>query len=279
MVCKCLKSNTEKEFKEFVHITVKECLEQETGLVRSIEQLKTEILMLNKKIEDLNAANENLQKDKQELEIVNCNLQIKLTEVEAVSKTQTSQLEELEKVRLNEYEKFSVKCNYFAEQLQKSNFDNEKLKKQLQDYTDNYGYFEELLLEYKKLPLTVRQELYGILGEADNPFNFICHLSQLDHFNKLYDYLQYELNRQGLSDEVASYLIKVYNVSFTLVNKSKNEPVYVMHNILIGSRFDDEKMVCFARSKQLGKIKHVLLQGYDNARTGKVVATSLVELE
>ena len=124
----------------------------------------------------------------------------------------------------------------------------------------------------------IRYNLAGIFGEGTNIQGFLFGAANEKHLNEFWEYLRYSINDGRISEDEKNTLSAIFDFCFDALNSSSREPIFTRLNTEVGSNFDNRTMTRTSDSKQLGKVKKVLLEGYSN-RVGNVVQPSLVLVE
>ena len=154
----------------------------------------------------------------------------------------------------HEREKISAECNYFREA---------------------YAELDAAYKNYLSLNANLRYQLAGIFGDAETVQGFLIGAANENHLNDFWDYLRYSLNDNRLSADDAKILTGLFDFCFEALNRSSREPIYSRLKIERGSRFDNRTMTRTSSSRQLGRVKEILLAGYVD-RVGNVIRPSLV---
>lgn len=148
----------------------------------------------------------------------------------------------------------------------------------LQYYKNSFAEIDNAYQKYLSLNEKIRYNLAGIFGEGTNIQGFLFGAANEKHLNEFWEYLRYSINDGRLSEGEKNTLSAIFDFCFNALNKSSRDKIFVRLNTEIGSNFDNRIMTRTSDSKQLGKVKKVLLEGYAN-RVGNVVQPSLVLID
>lgn len=167
---------------------------------------------------------------------------------------------------------------------------NQKLETKLQDMQDEltqlknavteamgfcqrYETLDRLYEDYKSLSEDVKKGLENSICTKD-VYTFIVSASQWDSIDALWRYLDYSI--ETLSQEEVGTLLNTFDWLFDEYNQRRAD--YVRLSVEVGDYFDSDYHVKASNSKSSGAITQVLLLGYKDNNTGKVIRKSIVRV-
>lgn len=126
---------------------------------------------------------------------------------------------------------------------------------------------------YMTLSTETRQNLNSVIQTQD-AVHFLISGTQEDNIEALWDWLSYQLDT--LSQEEQFILIETFYYFFTQYNQVTQH--YELLNTKTGETFDEDKHTRDSQSKVSGSISQVLLEGYRNKRTQKMMKKAIVRV-
>ncbi|MBQ7706016.1 MAG: hypothetical protein IJT73_11445 [Selenomonadaceae bacterium] len=235
-------------------------LAENQTLQANLEKLSDEKNFLSNERKNLRDQLSQLQKNFSTLETENNHLQSNLEKVSAEKVFLTdernnlrAQVEYFQK-KVEEFKKISAECDY---------------------YRKSFAEIDSVYKKYLSLTEEIRYRLAGIFGDGDTVQGFLFGAANEKHLNDFWEYLRYSINDGRLSPDEIEKLSAIFDFCFDALNKSSREPIFVRLETEIDSRFDNSRMTRTSDSRQLGKVKKILLEGYTN-RVGKIIQPSLV---
>lgn len=180
----------------------------------------------------------------------------------------------------NKYEKGQKKYTDIAEENSKiknqySIINNEynKLNDELDIYKKTYKNLDDIYNNFLSLRDEIKDNLSNVI-KADNSELFLCYGVQWDNLEALWQFISYKLNEYN-EDEL-NMLISTFNYLFEKYNQVQN--LYELMNVNIGDEFDEDLHTRGAESRVAGNITKVMLNGYKNIRTNKIIQKSIVRI-
>jgi len=162
--------------------------------------------------------------------------------------------------------------------------ENEKLKavieKKEAEILKHNLFFEEAKTHYEKyceLNNSVKKPLQGVFKDKTAE-TFICSGVQWENLEAFWDFLQTQVclpDPQGGT----KVLVDIFKYFFSLYCSIQGRSIYKIQSVLAGAIFDEDKHSRASKSSVRGKISEVLLPGYINVRTGKIIKKSIVRIK
>lgn len=146
----------------------------------------------------------------------------------------------------------------------------EDLKKALKPYEDNITMYET----YHGLSLKTRTALSSVIN-TKTPIVFIASCSDPDHLKSVWDYTKTLLWDDNSENEI-DLLKKTITYMMEIINSVGAVPLYEPIVSEPGRKYKDESHCKGPGSKSAGTIQQVLLEGYRQINTGKVICKSVV---
>ncbi len=153
---------------------------------------------------------------------------------------------------------------------------DEKLDNMVKNYLQmekNYLVLQNIYLIYENLSEEVKNELSDIFKGNDVETFVFCG-AQYDNIEMLWDFIKDKII-QGETKEVES-LEKIFDYFFKKYNTIYDEPLYEF--IDDEEEYDSKLHTKIKDSKTNKKIKSILLRGYKNTSTSKVIKKTLVKI-
>lgn len=169
-----------------------------------------------------------------------------------------SEIEKENKNLHNEIE--SVKKESILPLQKKLNFYREQFENQIKVYT-----------LYKSLSPRAIKSLENIF-KGDSIDTFIACGIQEDNINSLWYYIKNEIIEERDEDIDSLKIIFEYFFNLYIVPND----YYISQDVKIGDRFDTSTHIAHSKGKASGEVKEVLLRGYLNKNTKKVINKSVV---
>ena len=244
-----VKDNTKDEFNKEIEMLKtlvakwKRCFEDEK------EQTKTLTKELSQQQEELNADIDRLKKEKNEL--INSNEQLQSTK---------------------------DKLENSVQQLQSDNKNiktsNTNLTKTIEFYEEN---FKDELKAYElftSLNTQTKESLYGIFKDSSLQGFLSCGV-QDKNISSFWEYIKTELQEDNNSD--IKKLVEIYDFLFQEYKRAF--PIYETQKVKKGDTFDTEKHINHSSSSAVsGRVTEVLLKGFINTKTSKIIKKSVVRV-
>lgn len=225
----------------------KEKKEKEQALI-NIKDLEITINDLKKQLESKDCIIGNLTKEKNDLNEKYINEQQKL---------------ECEK---NENEKINKIYQLMYEEAK-------QLKENLAYYENTYRSLDLCYEAFKGLKSDIHSELSNVI-KTENSEIFLCSGVQSDNIEALWLFISYKLNEYDENE------IKILTDTFNYFFERYNEihGLYTLLDVNINDEFDEDLHTRASNSCVTGKISRVLLKGYKNIRTERIVQKSIVRV-
>lgn len=129
----------------------------------------------------------------------------------------------------------------------------------------------EMLNLYQTLSDSSKMSLKNVLNPQDEN-TFLLSGANKDHLDTLFEYIKNEIINDKLQD--ITKLKTLYSYFFEEFNKST--PKYEWQKIQLGARFNTDEQIKVGNAS--GSIEQVLLQGYVDAKTKKIIKKSVVKV-
>lgn len=206
-----------------------------------IKALAERKIQLRKEIEDLKENfQQESQKQKEELETQKRNFELILKEHEA-------------------------SLNFYKEEVRKQKSELEKLAK--------FKKLSEILELYNSLNPQNKENLKNTLN-AKNEKTFLLSGANKNNISVLFDYIKNLIIDEKMQD--IEKLKEIYFYLFDEFNEANNN-IYELQNVELDSRFDSEEYSKVGKAS--GRIEKLLLQGYIDKRSQKILNKSLVKVK
>jgi len=124
---------------------------------------------------------------------------------------------------------------------------------------------------YSKLSDSVKAPLRGVF-KGDTAEMFICAGVQWENIEAIWAFLQTQVGMSTVQSSTPM-LVEMFKYFFNLYNSMQDRPVYQMQEVYLDETFDEDKHSRSNNSSVRGKICEILLPGYVNVRTGKIIKT------
>ncbi|MBB1365420.1 hypothetical protein H5154_03335 [Pseudoalteromonas sp. SR44-5] len=248
------------------------------------DKLKAENDELPCESDEFNQKMNKLIEEKHEMEELIRRLKVLFFGVDSQA-TQSEVVVEAEKIQVNEVksrEEVEVLRNTLKaaqNNIEKSNEDTVSLQaeldaanKKVQWYCDNFSEDIKVDVIYKKLSEATKSSLSGIF-KSTTPSGLIACGIQEKNIGNLWEYAKNEVVN-GKNPDVAKIneIFEVLFARFTLAF-----PMYETQQVTLGDDFDTQLYIKHNTSRNAsGVIEAILLRGYLNTKTGKVIKQSIV---
>lgn len=130
----------------------------------------------------------------------------------------------------------------------------------------------EMLNLYRSLSDSSKMSLKNVINPQDEN-TFLLSGANKDNLDTLFEYIKNEIINDKLQD--ITKLKTLYSYFFEEFNKST--PKYEWQNIQLGTRFNTDEQIKVGNAS--GSIEQVLLQGYVDAKTQKIIKKSVVKVD
>ncbi len=108
--------------------------------------------------------------------------------------------------------------------------------------------------------------------------SFVGGLFQDKNLERLWDLVKDAQEDAVIEQETLDFLWNAFTYSLDLINKTKQEPLYMVLTTKKGEKFDTYKHTLSIDSKAQGNITEVFLPGFQNVYTKKVIRKSIVRI-
>ena len=149
------------------------------------------------------------------------------------------------------------------------------LNKEYLDLKSSWKDVRESYDTYLSLSSEVRESLKGIFRGGTIEEFFSCGV-QYENIESLWDFIKIGVLEEKETDSKS--LIFIFIFFFKAFNKIFASPLYVMEETNQGQLFDYDLHIRTGSSKVMGQISYVLLPGYRNAKTNKLIKKSVVKV-
>jgi len=225
---------------------------------RENQQIKTDLEEYKEAISDNARVIRNLEDEKSryssELSDKNRTIQTLNTKIDGLQKDNL-QVKDLER-----------QISTLKEQKSQMEAENRKLKERFAD-------LEAVYQLYLSLPTDNKNSLKSIF-KGDTLEEFIFCGVQYDNVESLWDYIKNE----AINGHDIKPLQRIFDCFFKAYNTNYEPPLYQKTTTACGETFDTSQHIRGAGSSVSGEIKEVVLQGYENTRTGKLIKQSVVRM-
>lgn len=177
----------------------------------------------------------------------------------------TNQQQELE-CEKNEIEKIKTKYQLIYGEAK-------QLQEKLSYYTDTYKTLNSIYEEFKNLKGEIHIELGNVI-KIENSEIFLCSGVQWDNIEALWSFISYKLNEYDENE--IKILIDTFKYFFERYNEIHR--LYALLDVNIKDELDEDLHTRASNSCVSGKISEILLRGYKNIRTKKIVQKSIVRV-
>ncbi len=245
-------------------------------LIYEDDDVKTAILSVLK----VDEPKDDLIKDKEEIKVLKAlveKFKKCFSDEEAKNSTLTKDLSELKKEKedlVNSNENLKSKNKELKKDLEKIESSNTQLNKTIEFYRDN---FEDELTAYElftSLSDDTKSSIDGIFKDVTLKGFVSCGV-QDKNISSFWDYIKTELQEDKNQD--IKKLIKIYE--FLFESYVRAFPMYESQKVQIGDEFDSHTHINHSSSGLVsGNITKVLLKGYINTKTSKIIKQSVVKV-
>lgn len=147
------------------------------------------------------------------------------------------------------------------------------LKENLAYYENTYKSLNSCYEIFKRLKSEIHSELANVI-KTENSEIFLCSGVQWDNIEALWSFISYKLSEYDENE------IKILTDTFNYFFERYNEihRLYSLLDVNVNDEFDEDLHTRASNSCVTGKISKVLLKGYKNIRTNKIVQKSIVRI-
>jgi hypothetical protein len=167
-----------------------------------------------------------------------------------------------------ELEKLQAKSSQKLEQV---NHEKKTLQTEINDYKERFAGDLKIFQLYNSLSSTTRTSLKGIFKD-DSLEGFIACGVQEKNITSLWDYIKGELIEDTNKDN--DKLVAIFNFFFSRYVMAY--PMYQKQKVTVGEEFNTELHIKDGQSLPSSIIKDVLLLGWINIKTGKIIRKTIV---
>lgn len=143
----------------------------------------------------------------------------------------------------------------------------------MQHYVEHFETLNIYYNNYISLGESVHRELENVI-KVDCAENFLCSGTQWDNLEPLWDFISYKLDEYN--DEKINKLIGIFEYLFERYNSVTK--IYSLLETQEGEELDEDLHTRASNSLVTGTISKVLLRGYKNIRTDRVIKKSMVRV-
>ena len=201
-----------------------------------------------------------------------------------LSETLEEKNELIKKVHILNEEKLQLELRLKAA-LEEKNIAKERCEKQefilkendikIKQLGNRFKEIEDVYNIYTNLSENSINSLNAIF-KGDTIEEFIFCGVQLDTIEALWEFSKREI-LEGRMEEVKA-LYSIFTYFLNAYNKVHETPIYAIHKVSIGEKFDEDKHIRSLGGKVSGNITEVIFKGYTNIRNGKIVKKSIVRV-
>lgn len=149
----------------------------------------------------------------------------------------------------------------------------EKDNRKATEYIYNFSEVHQYYTKYMSLDQSIHLALENVI-KRDNAISFLCSGTQWDNLEPLWEFISYKLDTY--SEEELETLIEVFHYFFEQYNQITKR--YVLLEVHVGETFDEDFHTRASNSQVVGQISRVLLQGFKNIKTDKIIKKSIVRV-
>jgi len=131
----------------------------------------------------------------------------------------------------------------------------------------------EAFEQFKRLKANTQSALSGIFKHPSTSTFIACGVQE-KNVHSLWDYTKNRLIEQP--DDETKILVELFLFFFS--RYALAYPNYQLQDVTLGERFDPEQHIRSSQSLASGAISKVMLSGWINKKTQKIIKTSLVEI-
>lgn len=151
--------------------------------------------------------------------------------------------------------------------------ETKQIQEKLSYYEDTYRSLDSIYAAYKNLKNEIHKELTNVV-KMENSEIFLCSGVQWDNIEALWSFISYKLNEYdeneiGILTDIFRYFFERYNEIHRL---------YALLEVNTNEEFDEDLHTRASNSCVAGRISEVLLKGYKNIRTNKIIQKSIVRV-
>lgn len=160
-------------------------------------------------------------------------------------------------------------------QIMLSQEEYEKKYVQWKEFENFYHTLYSTYQMYQQISPAGRNAIKGIF-KKDTPDVWIAAGTQPENISALWEYTRMQIMERRYQDvdklaELIYYFIDLYN-------KTKNDPIYKLQPVSPGDEFDVEYHIRTSNSRAVGKIKKIVLYGFENVKTKAILKKSVIEI-
>ena len=151
--------------------------------------------------------------------------------------------------------------------------ENERLKEELERYRNICDKELDIYQMYQNLPDNTKASLKGIFKDDSFKGFIACGVQEKSIVN-FWEYLKNEII-EGRNSDIDN-LIEIFNFLFDRFLLAY--PIYKREQVEIGEEFDTQRFINADSTTPSGRIKEVILFGWINEKTGKIIKKSIVRI-
>jgi len=129
--------------------------------------------------------------------------------------------------------------------------------------------------KYLQLSFDTKDSLKGLFKDDSNAITFFGAAIQEKNIDKFWEYIKNEIIEEKNSD--ISTLVEMFDILFAVYLKIF--PHYCKNNVTIGEKFDPQKHIKTSNSNTSGKVSAIVLAGWKNSQTDKIVKQTIVKID
>jgi len=227
-----------------------------------LDSLEQQVSPQQKKINELQEKNMTLKA-----------LYEKLKRCLAQEKQKTQQTEGVLHAEQQQKEKLTQTIKRVKGQHDKLEKEHHVIKAELQDYQHSFSELQAIYTLFTSLKPNTRSSIGGIFKD-DSLQGFIAAGVQERNIDSLWEYIKHQIIEE--CNEDTATLIEMFNFLFCLYAKAY--PQMQQQAISIGESFDPSKHINTSHSAVSGAITAVVLDGWINTKTKKIIKQAVVRL-
>jgi len=233
--------------------------EEGSNLQVKIEKYDKKIAELIQEVEELKEENNKLKKDKEMLEffkkLFGCS-----------SKSEAQEYKEKVDSSFKENKNLEKEINSLNNNLLQKEQELKELKENFEEIIYIHNKFNNLSNDTKKAISNIFKDtsIQGFLA---------CGL-QDRNIDNLWEYIKISIINENNKD--IANLIDIFNFLFSLYTKAF--PYIQKQQVSVGDKYDPTKYIKSSNSNVSGEIKEIILYGWENTNTGKIIKESVVRV-
>lgn len=180
----------------------------------------------------------------------------------------------IEKLQKN-IEMLKIQNEDIMQKLENTKKENTNLNNKIVYFDNRYRELENIYSKYNGLSQDAREGLAGIFKDSNSIDLFLFSVAEYDKLEMLWDFIRNSIVNECHKEDIED-MNEIFNYFFNKYNEVSNG-IYKRIEVRIGEDFDTEYHIRKG-NKPSGEIKEVLLLGFINKNTNKVIKKTVVSL-